>query len=104
MYYFTWNIANGYGGIKLDSLWITWNEIIKIHIKKPKEVTAVKNPPCIESLASDVTTQIKAIKFKKLEITVNKPGAVFKYPKSNILLEKNLKGGVKCRWMTDNKD
>ena len=65
---------------------------MKIHIIKPKEVTAVKNPPCIESLASDVTTQIKAMKFKKLEITVNKPGAVFKYPKSNILSKKYQKG------------
>lgn len=57
----------------------------KMHIMNPRAVTAVKNPPCIESFASDVTTHIADIKFKILEMTVKRPGVVFKYPKSNIL-------------------
>lgn len=60
--------------------------MMKMHIMNPRAVTAVKNPPCIESFASDVTTQIAAIKFKILEMTVKRPGVVFKYPKSNIFV------------------
>ena len=58
--------------------------MMKMHIMNPRAVTAVKNPPCIESFASLVTTKIAAIKFKILEMTVKRPGVVFKYPKSNI--------------------
>ena len=41
---------------------------------------------------SEVTTQMKANELSKVLIAVSRPGAVFKYPKSNIMVI--LKGGV----------
>jgi hypothetical protein len=43
-------------------------------------VMANRNPPCIEALASEATTQINAMVLRTAATTVRRPGAVFKYP------------------------
>ena len=79
-----------------DLIYFSFQNLLKDVANMVAEAEQAKQKELEAEVRNTLGNAVKGLN-KKLEITVNKPGAVFKYPKSNILLEKNLKGGVKYR-------